>query len=70
MQDWIKPNFAGAEWAGLTVAERVTQCHAHAREAMQLADASHPDMGDTSRDIAAQWHTLAAEIEEAGRDAP
>jgi hypothetical protein len=58
------------DWAKLTTAERIAQCYAFAREAAQLAQAAHPDKKQHYRDLAAKWHTLAAEIEHAGRGRP
>ena len=65
MQDVTKPEITGPEWARITVAERITRCHAFAREAYVLAEAAHPDMKTKYRAIAAQWNMLAAEMENA-----
>jgi hypothetical protein len=67
VQDVTQPGFSGQEWAGLTVAERVARCHIYAREAAQLAQAAHPDSKEHYRKIAAQWNTLAAEVEQAAQ---
>jgi hypothetical protein len=50
------------------VAERIARCHAYAREAMQLAGAAHPETQAVYKKIASQWHTLAAEMEQAAGD--
>ena len=68
MADLMKPDITGAEWSKMTVEERVARCHAFAREAMQLAQATHPHMTQKFRDIAAQWNTLAAEMEKSARE--
>jgi hypothetical protein len=67
MQDVTKPDLTGAEWNGMTVAERIARCHAFAREAYVLTEAAHPDMKPKYRAIAAQWNMLAAEMETAQR---
>ena len=65
------PELAKADWGTLTAAERVALCHVFAREAAQLAQASDPVRRKLYRDIAANWNTLAAEMEQAAlRDAP
>ena len=68
MNDVMRPDFGGLEWEGLTVAERVARCHDFAREAAMLAQAASPETREQYRDLAARWNTLAAEIEEAGRE--
>jgi hypothetical protein len=70
MADLTKPDFSGPDWTRLTVPERVAQCHAFAREALQLAQAAAPGTSTQQnyRDVAAQWNTLAAEMEEARRE--
>ena len=69
MDDVTRPVFSGPEWARLSVAERIAKCHAFAREAALLAQAASPETRERYRDLAAKWNTLAAEIEEAERDA-
>jgi len=70
MLDVMNPDLTSAEWAQMTVAERVARCHAFAREASQLAQAAHADRRQQYRNIAAQWNSLAAEIEDSQRDTP
>lgn len=69
MADVAKPGIGGPEWGRLTVAERIQLCHEYAREALLLAHAATPEMRPKYKAIAAQWHTLAAEIEQAGGEA-
>jgi hypothetical protein len=68
--DVMKAGFSGAEWARLDLSERIALCHIYAREAAQLADAATPEMRPKYKAVAAQWNTLAAEIEEAGHEEP
>ena len=67
MPEVTRPGFNGPQWVGLTDAERVAKCHVYAREAAQLAQAAHAGSQERYRDLAAQWNTLAAEIEQAGQ---
>ena len=69
MDDVTRPGFSGPEWTRLTVAERVAKCHAFAREAALLAQAASSETRERYKDLAAEWNTLAAEMEKAGRDA-
>ena len=64
------PDFTREEWQGMTAAERVALCHVLAREAAQLAGAAAGERREGYRKIAAQWNTLAAEIEESARERP
>ena len=64
------PDFTREEWQGMTAAERVALCHVLAREAAQLAGAAEGARRELYRKIAAQWNTLAAEIEDAARETP
>jgi hypothetical protein len=68
MSDVLKPDLTGEAWKKLTAAERIAKCHAFAREAAQFAQAAHPEMRQKYRVIAAQWNTLAAEIEDSERE--
>jgi len=68
VDDVTRPGFSGPEWTRLTVAERVAKCHGFAREAAVLAQAASPETRQQYRDLAAKWNTLAAEMEEAGRE--
>jgi hypothetical protein len=70
MLDVMRPGFASAEWASMTLAERVARCHAFAREASQLAQAAPAGTRQQYRDIAAHWNSLAAEMEDSQRDTP
>ena len=63
MQDLRRPEITGPEWAKMTPSERISRCHGFAREAKQLAQAAHPELEKEYLDIAAQWNTLAAEME-------
>lgn len=67
MQDVTKPDLTGAQWAAMTVAERLAKCQAFEKEALMLALAAHPETKRTCMEIAAQWHKLAADIEKAER---
>ena len=67
MADLMNPDITGPEWAKLTVLERIARCHDFAREAMQMAQATHPHMTQKFRDLAAEWNLLAAEMENSGR---
>jgi hypothetical protein len=69
VDDVTRPVFSGPDWTRLTVAERIEKCHAFAREAALLAQAASPETREQYRDLAAKWNTLAAEMEEAARDA-
>jgi hypothetical protein len=64
------PDFTREEWQGMTAAERVALCHVLAREAGQLAQAAGGERAAVYRKIAAQWNTLAAEIEDSARETP
>ena len=66
MLDITRPGISAGEWSEMSVVERISRCRAFAREAQQLAQAAHPDMKRRYLDIAAQWTTLAGEIEDAG----
>ena len=68
MQDVTKPDATGAYWTGMPITERIAKCHAFAREALQLAEAAHPEMKKKYKDIAAHWNTIAAEMENAARE--
>jgi hypothetical protein len=56
----------------LTIREQIQACRENAQEAEQLAAAAHPDQKDEYKRIAAEWHKIAAELEQWGtaRSAP
>ena len=70
MLDVMQPDFTSAEWAKMTLIERVARCHAFARDASQLAQAAPAATRQQYREIAAQWNSIAAEMEDSQRDTP
>ena len=52
-----------AEWQGLTEGERAAVCRRFAAEAERETQSARHALQQTYKDIAAQWHTVAAEIE-------
>ena len=65
----IKPGFTEAEWAQLSVIERIARCYQFAREAAQLAEKAAPDAKPHHKAIAAHWIALAGEIERTAQPA-
>jgi hypothetical protein len=64
------PDFSAADWKQLSAVERAAKCRECAGEATRLARAAGPDMQHAYKEIAAQWHRLAAEIEDVARAFP
>ena len=54
------------QWAKLTFQERIHLCRKSAHEAEQLAQTAHPDLKDEYKRLAADWHKMAAELEQFG----
>lgn len=55
------------EWDGMTVTQRILRCREYAQEAELLASTADPHHQREYKRIAAQWNTLAAELESYGR---
>lgn len=55
-----------AKWDSLTIRERIRLCREHAQEAEQYAQAAHPDRSVQYKRLAAEWHQIAAELEQFG----
>jgi len=55
--------FKANTWRQLSDAERIKYCRAAAREADALRKSARPEMRQFYRDLAAQWRSLADEIE-------
>ena len=55
--------FSSDNWEKLSEAERVEHCRMAAREADTYAQLARPELKRVYRDLAAQWHMLAAEID-------
>ena len=54
------------QWGKLTIRERIHLCREYAQEAVQLAQAAHPDRKADYKRLAADWHQIAAELEQFG----
>jgi len=54
------------QWEKLTNQERIHLCREYAQEAELLAQAAHPDQKIQYKRIAADWHQIAAELEQFG----
>ena len=55
--------FTADLWSKLTQAERIEHCRTTALEAEAYARSASPESRPAYKDLAAQWHRLAAEIE-------
>jgi hypothetical protein len=55
--------FTADLWSKLTKAERIEHCRLAAREAEAYARSASPESRQAYKNLAAQWHRLAAEIE-------
>jgi hypothetical protein len=57
--------FSSDKWGKFTDAERIEHCRMAAREADTYAQlAASPELKKVYQDLAAQWHMLAAEMEQ------
>ena len=54
------------QWGKLTNQERIHLCREYAQEAVQLAQAAHPDRKAEYKRLAGEWHQIAAELEQFG----
>jgi hypothetical protein len=55
--------FSADKWEKLSDVERIEYCRMAAREADTYAQSASPELKKVYKDLAAQWHMLAAEIE-------
>ena len=55
--------FKADEWEKLSIAERAKRCRLMATEAQALAENAEPRIAETYLKIAADWLTLATEME-------
>ena len=55
--------FSADRWKKLSDAERIEHCRMAAREADAYAELARPELQTVYKDLAAQWHMLASEIE-------
>ena len=62
----MKYRFNADEWETLKTQEKIVRCDLLAEEARKLANSAPPPLAATYLRSAADWCTLAAEIERAG----
>jgi len=59
-------NSIAAKWEKLSIQQRINLCRESAREAGQLAQAAPPELKAEYKRLAADWHQVAAELEQFG----
>jgi len=55
--------FRADKWQKLSDPERIKYCREAAREAAAFGKSARPELRQFYRDLAAQWHSLATEIQ-------
>ena len=54
------------QWGNLTIRQRIHLCREYAQQAEQLAQAAGPERKFDYQRLAAEWHQIAAELEQFG----